>query len=158
MTPSYKTGERAPSFEARLLNGDPFALTDLRGSYVLVYFWGSWCGPCRLENPKLRQLWLEYKDRTFTEANGFEIVSIAIEVDKDRPSRVIRRDGLSWKYHIVDLGESLRFFDSPISNLWGINQVPTHFLLNQKGEIIGYNLSAEELNDRLSSRARGAHP
>ena len=158
MTPSYQEGERAPYFEGTLINGEPFALTDLRGSYVLVHFWGSWCAPCRLENSKIRQLWLEYKGRQFIDADGFEIVSIAIELDGDRSSRVIKRDGLSWKYHIVDLGESLRFFDSPISSLWGVHQVPTHFLLNQVGEIIGYNLSPEELNSRLSSRARGAHP
>jgi len=154
MTPSYQKGEQAPNFEARLLNGHPFALTALRGRYVLVHFWGSWCGPCRRENPTLRQLWLEFKGRNFSDADGFEIVSIAIELDENRASRAIKQDALSWEYHIVDIGQSLRFFDAPISDLWGVNQVPTNFLLNREGEIIGYNLSSEELRDRLSKTVR----
>ena len=150
MTPSYHKGEQAPEFSGTLVNGASFELKELHGNYVLVQFWGSWCAPCRKENPKHRKLWVEYKDKSFSKAKGFKLVSIAIEVDKNAALRAIKRDRLEWEYHLIDLGESLRFFDTPISNIWGVNQVPSTFLLNPAGDIIGHNLSHEELHAILN--------
>jgi len=153
MTPSYHTGEPAPNFSGTLLSGEPFSLVDTKGNYVLVHFWGSWCGPCRQKNPILRQIWGKHKETRFREAKGFTIVSVAIEVNKNDSFRAIRTDKLAWKYHLIDIGDSLRFFDSPISNLWGVNQVPTNFLLNPKQEIIDYNITMEDLQSFLESKS-----
>ena len=154
MTPSYHTGEPAPNFTGALLSGEAFSLVDTKGDYVLIHFWGSWCGPCRQKNPILRQIWLQHKKTTFTDAKAFRIVSIAVEVNKNDAFRAIRKDQLAWKEHLIDIGDSLRFFDSPISNLWGVNQVPTNFLLNPKHEIIDYNISMDDLERFLESRSQ----
>ena len=151
MTPDYHEGERAPGFGGVLVHGEEFSLAELKGSYVLVHFWGSWCAPCRVENPKLVRFWLENRNKNFLEAEGFSIVSIAIETDKKAPVRAISKDGLLWKHHLVDLGHSVRFFDAPISNLWGVNQVPTTFLLDPEHKIIGYNLTHEEMQNVLNT-------
>ena len=150
MTPTYVEGEQAPQFEALQTNGDLFKLSSTKGKYVLVHFWGRWCGPCRVKNPMLQELWLNFKDKTFKNATGFEIVSIAVEVDARAAERAKRQDVLSWSRHITDLSDSLKFFNSPVSNIWGVNQVPSTFLLNPDGGIIGYNLSTYEITKHLN--------
>ena len=104
--PKYESGEKALDFTSTLLSGDTFSLSQLRGSYVLLDFWGSWCGPCRKENPDLVNLYNEMKDQKFKAAGSFQIVSIGIETKKDNWENAIQKDGLIWPYHI---GEMDRF-------------------------------------------------
>ena len=145
MTPSYSLGEAAPVFEATLQTGDSFSLDDLQGEYVLVDFWGSWCGPCRIVNPEIRALWVKFNDASFEHADGFSIVSIGVEQHQGAWAKAIVQDNLSWKHHIFDQASDLRFFDSPLAELFGVNQVPTTFLLDPNGMVIGVNLSIEEI-------------
>ena len=142
--PRFINGERAPAFRAELLNGADFRLEDLRGRYVLIDFWGSWCPPCRKANPELVELHRRFHDR------GFDIVSVGIERDAQQWRRAIERDGLYWKYHILDRTTSMKFFDSELAALYGVKQLPTSYLLNEEGVIVGVNLSAEEIAALLS--------
>lgn len=151
--PKFINGEDVPDFSATLLNGEQMALSDLKGKYVLVDFWGSWCGPCRVENPGLVQLYQKYHQKKFKNAQGFEIVSIGVERNEARWKRAIQKDGLSWKYHILDITTSMKFFNSELSKLFGVKQLPSKYLLNENGVIIGVNQSAEEINAFLASKA-----
>ena len=152
MQPKYARGETAADFSAQLLNGENFQLSDLKGKYVLLDFWGSWCPPCRAENPKVKQLYHKFNQSHFKSAKGFEVVSIAIEKNKKRWIKAIQQDGLQWKYQIMDLTTNFRFFNSPIAKKYSIKEIPTKYLLNPNGEIIGVNLSAAEINDLLSAQ------
>lgn len=152
--PDVVQGEGAPNFKAQILTGEEMELSDLRGNYVLVDFWGSWCGPCRKENPQLVQFYNKYKNATFAEASGFEVVSVAIERNADRWKRAIEKDGLNWKYHVMDATTNMRFFNSPIAEEFGVKEVPSKFLLNEKGQIMGVNLSFEEMDKLLQKRLR----
>ncbi len=60
--------------------------------------------------------------------------------------------GLEWTYHTLDLATSLRFFDSPIAKDYGVKEVPTTFLLDEKGQIVGVNWSAEKISEYLKSK------
>ncbi len=151
--PNYITGEQAPLFEATLRDGTLFRLADHRGKYVLLDFWGSWCPPCRQQNPQLVRFYERYGHASFLDADGFIIVSIGIERDSMRWVRAIEQDGLSWPYHILDRATSLRFFDSPLAKLYGVRQTPTTFLINPKGYIMGLNLPISEM-ERLLDRKR----
>ncbi len=147
LQPRFINGEQAPAFSAELMNGEAFRLDDLRGRYVLIDFWGSWCPPCRQANPHLVELYRQYGGR------GFEIVSVAVERQAEPWRRAIERDGLSWKYHILDRTTSMKFFDSEIAALYGVKQLPTSYLLNEDGIIIGVDPSPREVGEVLE-RAR----
>ena len=152
--PKFINGETVPNFEATLINGEAMQLSDLRGKYVLVDFWGSWCGPCRAQNPHLVQLYDKYHQAKFKAADGFEIVSIGVERDEQRWKNAIERDNLKWKYHILDLTNSMKFFNSDLAKLFGVKEIPSMYLLNEKGAIVGVNMSPEELDQFLSKNQK----
>lgn len=121
------TGDKAPEIEAQLFNGEQFKLSDLRGGYVLIDFWGTWCGPCRAESPELVAFYERNKDKV-------TIVSIALEKDKSNWARVREIDGLVWKHHIVQ--ENSFVMGSSIARDYGVSSIPNKFLLDPEGVII----------------------
>jgi thiol-disulfide isomerase/thioredoxin len=147
--PRFASGEPAPDFQAVLPDGRPFQLAELRDRYVLLQFWGSWCGPCRAENPDLVTLYRKYG------GEAFQMVSIGIERDTARWERAITHDGLAWPYHFIEITPSLRFFNAPIANQFGIKKLPSLFLLGPGGAIQRINPGMEELDELLGRELRG---
>lgn len=143
--PKFTNGRTAPTFTAELRDGSAFDLQDLRGQYVLLDFWGSWCGPCRRENPNIVALYQQYKNRAFNNAKGFVVLNIGVEKDSSRWARAIAQDKLDWPLHIMDESSSLKFFNGTISSLYGIAEVPTSYLIDPQGQIIGVNMEAEQV-------------
>ena len=143
--PKLIQGEKAPAFSAKLADGSPFSLSSLEGHYVLLDFWGSWCGPCRAQNRQWVDLHRQYEGRKIAGAAGFTIVSIGVETNRPSWENAIRVDSLYWRYHILDQASSLKFFNSPLATQYGVKQLPTSFLLNPKGVIIASNPSPEEV-------------
>lgn len=148
--PKYINGETAPQFSAQMLDGTEFSLSDMKGKYVLLDFWGSWCGPCRAENPSIVKLYDKFNGKTFTDGSGFEVVSVAIENNEKRMKKAIAKDDLKWKYHIPQLDR----FKSPIVLQYGVNEIPTKYLINPDGYIMGVNQSATEIERLLSERMK----
>lgn len=149
--PKFQSGEVAPNFSAVLYNGKNFNLSELKGSYVLLDFWGSWCGPCRKENKELVQL---YEDlvKLPTASVRFHLVSIAIESNKQSFEKAIKDDGLNWPHHILQLDR----FSSAIAKLYGIKSIPTKFLIDPDGNIILTNPSVSEIRQLLSDKIVGS--
>lgn len=152
MQPSYQRGEVAPEITGTTLNGETFSLIDFKGKYVLIDFWGSWCGPCRRENPALVAFYKKFKNPGSQNREGLEILSIGVETNAERWKKAIIKDGLIWPNHVLDQAQSLRFFDSPIAKNYGVKEVPTKFLLNPIGEIIGVNLPITEMEEILTGQ------
>jgi len=134
-----KGGDQAPDFTLPTAAGPPFTLSSLRGKYVLVDFWASWCGPCRAANPRLRTLYQQYQ------AKGLEIVSVSVDADGGKWRKAVGQDQLPWT-QVSDL----KGWDSPAAQLYGVLAVPTTVLIAPDGLILSRNLRGEALEKRVS--------
>ena len=151
--PNMVNGEAAPNFSAQLMDGSSFELEQLRGNYVLIDFWGSWCAPCRRQNPALVKLYEEFHEADFSGEARFEIVSVGVEQSERNWQLAIDKDGLNWPYHIMDVsGGGEQTFSGPISSLYTIKSVPTSFLIDPQGTIIAVNGAHGQLRKLLSKR------
>ena len=137
--PRFVAGEKAPDFTAVLANGQTIRFADLRGKYVLLQFWGSWCGPCRAENPHLAALYQRHR------AQGFEIFSIGIEQKRSAWENAITNDGMAWPLHTVELDR----FGGALPKLFNIHSIPATFLVNPNGIIMGVNLAPDRMDKML---------
>lgn len=142
--PKFIRGESAPDFEAQLLSGSSAKLSSLRGKPVLLQFWGSWCGPCRAENPHLAELYKKYGPK------GFEIFSVAIEQREAAWRAAVQKDGMVWPYQTAEFSEDLQFFKGRIVELYKVRSIPQTYLLDASGGIVGVNLSPAELDKKLA--------
>ena len=137
--PKYDPGQKAPDFSVPALHGDSLRLSDYAGQYVLLDFWASWCGPCRVESPELVNLYEQYK------STGFRILSIALDKSAESWKRAIEKDGLRWNDH----GSHLRRMKDPVALLYGVREIPTKYLIDPKGYIIATNPTFAELRQTL---------
>ena len=157
MAPKYSGGQIAPQFSTTLIDGREFSLNDLKGKYVLLDFWGTWCGPCRKEFPLLISLNQKYGNASIPNAEGFEIVSVALEREGarslDRTKAAIGKLGLDWEYHIFDPITNFKLFNAKIAtDLYGVREVPTKYLIAPDGTVAGVNMSFEEIEKTLEGR------
>ncbi len=151
--PKYELGAMVLDFPISEADNE-LTLKDLRGSYVLIYFWGSWCAPCREANPALEKVYEKYQQANFENGYNFNIVGIAIEKDPDNWRAVLRQDRLRWRYHVLDLTDDLNHFDAPVSQLYGIKKLPSSFLLDGDGRVIALNLAPKDLDQFLKSKLK----
>jgi thiol-disulfide isomerase/thioredoxin len=121
-------------------NGNDFKLSSLRGKYVLVDFWASWCVPCRAENPHLLKAYKQLKDK------NFEIVGISLDETKAAWLRAVKQDGMPW-IQVSDV----KGFKTEIAVKYGITAIPQNFLINPEGIIIAKNLRGEDVNEKISA-------
>lgn len=144
--PQYTQGEIAPDFSGQLIDGSDFSLNELRGHYVLLDFWGSWCGPCRRENPEISRLFEKYRPKSIPGSDGFVVVSVGIEMNEVSWKKAIVSDKLDWRFHIGQFNR----FDSPIPKAYGVREIPTKYLIGPDGQIIKANPTIAEVDEILS--------
>ncbi len=132
-------GSMAPEITMNDVNGKPFSLSSLRGKYVLVDFWASWCGPCRGENPNVLAAYTQFKNKNFT------VLGVSLDDDKAAWIKAIADDKLSWQ-QISDLKK----WNSAAAGLYGFDGIPYNVLVDPQGKIIATSLRGEALQQKLS--------
>ncbi len=132
-------GSIPPEIALQDTNGRVVKLSSLRGKYVLVDFWASWCRPCRGESPNLVKAYKKYHNK------GFTIYSVSLDQSKENWLAAIKKDQLGAWTHVSDL----KGWQCVAARAYNINSIPSNFLLDKDGKIIAKNLRGSALEKKL---------
>ena len=136
---SPKDRKPAPDFALKDANGRTVHLSDYKGKVVLLDFWATWCGPCRMEIPWLKEFQSRFKDR------GFEVLGISMDDDGWASVRPFVSE-LGINYRIV-IGD-----DNTAQRYGGVDALPTTFVIDREGKIFKINVgwtSKPEIEDGI---------
>lgn len=131
-------GNHAPEITQPTPQGNSLSLSSLKGKYVLIDFWASWCGPCRRENPHVVEAYNQYKDK------GFTILGVSYDTKKDAWEKAIHSDHLYWN-QVSDL----KGWKNETSDEYGIKAIPSNVLVDKNGIIVAKNIFGEDLTGTL---------
>jgi len=120
------------------INGKTVSLSELHGKVVLIDFWASWCGPCRRNNPRLVKLYNKYHQK------GLEIYGVSLDENVNSWKNAVKHDKLEWIQVIDDKG-----LDSAAATLYGVDMIPSSFLLDRGGIIRTVNAEGPDLENSV---------
>lgn len=117
------------------------SLKESLGKVTLIDFWASWCPPCRKANPEIVALYNKFH------AKGLNVISVSLDTDKTKWQQAIAKDKLTWT-QVSNLAE---MEEDPIVKQYGVQLIPTTFLLDSSGKIIAIDLPHDEMEAKVES-------
>lgn len=136
-------GAQAPDFTLPDLQGNMVTMSSVKGKIKIVDFWASWCGPCRLNNPALRQMYEEFHSK------GLEIIGVSLDTNKAAWEKAIAKDGLSW----INVS-SLKGWKCDVVSQYSVKGIPALFVLDENNNIIATGLKGDKLREFLEERLK----
>ena len=133
-------GKKAKDFSINLLNGETFTLSSQKGKVLLVDFWGTSCGPCVKEMPRLKEYYNKFKD------NGFEIIGISVDYIRKDLDAYLEKAIIPWKMACSEKG----WRDETLT-LYGVNFTPSYFLVDRNGILRDFVVDGDELIKAIES-------
>jgi peroxiredoxin len=133
-----KAGVMAPEITLPNVNDSVINLSSLKGKVVLIDFWASWCGPCRQANPSVVRLYNKLKGK------GFEVFGVSIDSKKTNWLKAIKQDKIKYT-QVNDNGG----WNSTVAATFGVEQIPTSFLLDKTGKIVALDLEGKALESKV---------
>ena len=137
-------GSMAPDFSIpSIVEGDTVSLSHVlaSGSYVIVDFWASWCGPCRAENPNVKKIYAKYHDK------GLEIIGVSLDEDKQQWETAIDKLGIKW----LQLSD-LKGWENAVARQFDVNSIPYTIIVDNKGQTLATDLRGESLQTFIAER------
>ena len=131
-------GKTAPDFSLPDKDGKEVSISSFKGKYLLVDFWASWCGPCRMENPNVVAAYGEYK------AKNFAILGVSLDKEKEPWIKAVEHDKLDWT-QVSDL----KYWNSKAVEVFGFQGIPYNILIDPDGKVIAEELRGPELVAKL---------
>ncbi|WP_341837176.1 TlpA disulfide reductase family protein [Chitinophaga pollutisoli] len=132
-------GEPIIDFTLPDVAGKDVKFSEFKGKYVLLDFWASWCGPCRAENPNVLKAFNAYKDKNFT------VVGVSLDDNGEKWKKAIEEDGMPW----IQLSD-LKGFRTTVAQEYGIQAIPSTFLISPEGIIVAKDLRGAALHKKLA--------
>ncbi len=133
---AIKPGNVVPDFTLKNLAGEDFTFSSLKGKYVIIDFWASWCGPCRASIPGVKELYAKYKDK------GLEIVGVSCDRKENDWRKASEEEQLPW-INLIDIQNANR-----VATKYAVHYIPTMYLIDQEGKMIG-KMGHHELDVKL---------
>jgi peroxiredoxin len=138
MQAQLQPGQQAPDIALPNPQGEIVRLSSFKGKVTLLDFWASWCGPCRRSNPQVVKLYDTYREQ------GFEVYGVSIDTKKTAWMKAISEDGIRYTQVMDRKG-----WQSDAAARYGVDQIPTTFLLDKKGNIAAVDLEGAALEKKI---------
>ncbi|MBS7199505.1 MAG: AhpC/TSA family protein [Bacteroidales bacterium] len=140
-------GKTAPEVTGKDIYDKEFRMSDLRGKYILLDFWASWCVPCRRSNPKLIEWYKKYHDK------GLEVVCISSDDNIQKWREAVEKDAIGMFHHLLS-GKKIKSDGSlddrdDQSVKYNVKFLPTKFLIDPEGKIVG-QFEETKLEEKLN--------